>query len=200
MSDRLNRESTFFRTFGTHISTMRNLLIVCGIALGSSLLFSCKKTPDYVAVPYDCACGSLSWQGEEYPLLGTTYILTDSTNNRSRRYYITTDVSLEGETATHGLSAWIEIPNIGNGGNFSIDAQSGESEFQAWVDELNPNDPTDTLRQYVPVNAVVQVGAAPVTGGVETVNFQFTLNQLEEGAPVPGDINCSGSFTVTIAP
>jgi len=200
MSDRQNRESTFFRIFGTHISTMRNLLIVCGIALGSSLLFSCKKTPDYVAVPYDCACGSLSWQGEEYALLGTTYILTDSTNNRSRRYYITTDVSLEGEANTHGLSAWIEIPNIGNGGNFSIDAQSGESEFQAWVDEFNPNDPTDTLRQYVPVNAVVQIGAAPVTGGVETVNFQFTLNQLEEGAPLPGDINCSGSFTVNIAP
>jgi hypothetical protein len=102
--------------------------------------------------------------------------------------------------STHGLSAWIELPDIGNGGNFSIDAQTGESEFVAWVDEFNPNDPTDTLRQYVPVNAVVQIGAAPLAGGIETVNFQLTLNQLEEGTPVPGDINCSGSFTVTIAP
>jgi hypothetical protein len=47
---------------------------------------------------------------------------------------------------------------------------------------------------------VVQVGAAPVSGGIETVNFQFTLNQLEEGEPLPGDINLSGNFTVTIAP
>jgi hypothetical protein len=98
------------------------------------------------------------------------------------------------------LSAWIEIPDIGSGGNFSIDAQSGENEFQAWVDEFNPNDPTDTLRQYVPVNAVVQVGAAPAAGGTESVSFQLTLNQLEDGAPVPGDLNCSGNFSVIINP
>jgi hypothetical protein len=178
---------------------MRNLLVICTLFL-VTVVASCRKTPDYVAAPYDCACGSLSWQGEEYPLLGTTYILTDSTNAKSRRYYITADVSLEGEVSTHGLSAWIEVPDIGNGGNFSIDAQTGENEFMAWVDEFNPNDPTDTLRQYVPVNAVVQIGAAPLAGGVETVNFQLTLNQLEEGEPVPGDINCSGSFTVNIRP
>jgi len=179
---------------------MRNLILLGSIICSSLLVVSCKKTPDYVAVPYDCACGSLSWQNEEYPLLGTTYILTDSTNAKSRRYYITADVSLEGEAATHGLSAWLEVPDIGNGGNFVIDAQSGESEFFAWVDEFNPNDPTDTLRQYIPVNAVLQIGAAPASGGIETVNFQLTLNQLEDGEPVPGDINCSGNFTVTIVP
>ena len=177
---------------------MRSVVVVFLVAIFSLVFSSCKKTPEYVAAPY--ACGSLSWQGEEYPLLGTTYILTDSTNAKSRRYYITTDVSLEGEAATHGLSAWIEVDDVGNGGNFAIDAQSGESEFVAWVDEFNPNDPTDTLRQYVPVNAVLQIGAAPISGGIETVNFQFTLNQLEDGEPVPGDINCSGNFTVTIRP
>jgi hypothetical protein len=166
----------------------------------AALILSCKKTPDYVAVPFDCACGNVIWQGVDYPLLGTSYILTDSTNNASRRYYITADVSLEGEAATHGLSAWIQIPDIGSGGSFTIDAQSGINEFQAWVDEFNPNDPTDTLRQYVPVNAVVQVGAAAPSGGLETVSFLLTLNQLEEGEPVPGDINCSGSFTVNITP
>jgi hypothetical protein len=179
---------------------MRNILCLSVFLIGAAILVSCKKTPDYVAVPYDCACGSLSWQGEEYPLLGTTYILTDSTNAKSRRYYITADVTLEGEQEAHGLSAWIEIPDIGSGGNFSIDAQSGENEFQAWVDEFNPNDPTDTLRQYVPVNAVVQVGAAPAAGGTESVSFQLTLNQLEDGAPVPGDLNCSGNFSVIINP
>jgi hypothetical protein len=179
---------------------MRNVLVFCCLVFSVLLISSCKKTPDYVAVPYDCACGSLSWQGQEYPLLGTTYILSDSTNAKSRRYYITSNVSLEGEVDTHGLSAWIEVPDIGNGGNFAIDAQSGESDFVAWVDEFNPNDPTDTLRQYIPVNAVLQIGAAPLSGGIETVNFQFTLNQLEAGEPVPGDINCSGNFTVTIMP
>jgi len=161
-------------------------------------LWACKKTPDYVPNPYSCKCGSLNWQGEEYELLGTSYILSDSTNHASRRYHITSDVSLEGESSTHGLSAWIEIPDIDGGGEFTIDAQSGVNEFQAWVDEFNPNDPTDTLRQYVPVNAVVQVAAAPAAGGTETVSFLFTLNQLEEGEPVPGDINLAASFTVNI--
>ncbi len=179
---------------------MRNIFILLGMMLSIMLVVSCKRTPDYVAVPYDCACGSLSWQGDEYAMLGTTYILADSTNSKSRRYHFTADVSIEGETSTHGLSAWIQIPDIGSGGSFTIDAQTGENEFEAWVDEFNPNDPTDTLRQYVPVNAVVQVGAAPAAGGVETVSFLFTLNQLQEGEPVPGDINCSGSFTVNITP
>jgi hypothetical protein len=179
---------------------MRNSYLFVIAVLATLFITACRKTPDYVAVPYDCACGIVTWQGEEYALLGTTYILTDSTNAKSRRYYITADVSLEGEDEAHGLSAWIDVPNIGNGGSFSINAQSGESDFQAWVDEFNPNDPTDTLRQYIPVNAVVQISAAPVSGGTETVNFQLTLNQLEDGEPVPGDINCSGNFTVAIRP
>jgi hypothetical protein len=179
---------------------MRKNLFFFGVIVSLLFAVSCKKTPDYVAVPFDCACGSVVWQGVDYPLLGTSYILTDSTNSASRRYYLTADVSLDGEEVTHGLSAWIQIPDIGSGGSFTIDAQSGENEFQAWVDEFNPNDPTDTLRQYVPVNAVVQVGAAAPAGGVETVSFLLTLNQLQDGEPVPGDINCSGSFTVNITP
>jgi hypothetical protein len=169
-------------------------------AIAVICLISCKKTPDYVPAPYACKCGNVIWQGEDYELLGSTYILTDSTNTKSRRYHITADVSLEGEEATHGLSAWFSVDDIGSGGEFSIDAQTGVNEFQAWVDEFNPNDPTDTLRQYIPVNAVIQVGAAPITGGTETVSFLLTLNQLEDGEPVPGDINCSGTFTVTVVP
>ncbi len=179
---------------------MRILSFSFVVALITVAFVSCKKTPDYVPAPFACQCGNVIWQGEDYELLGTTYILTDSTNAKSRRYYITADVSLEGEVATHGLSAWFEVDDIGNGGEFSIDAQTGINQFQAWVDELNPNDPTDTLRQYVPVNAVLQVGAAPSAGGTETVSFLLTLNQLEDGEPVPGDINCSGTFTVTVAP
>jgi hypothetical protein len=186
--------------FRVQFSPMAKRFLICLAFSAVFVITACRKTPDYVAVPYDCACGSLTWQGEEYPLLGTTYILTDSTNAKSRRYYITADVTLDGEVEAHGLSAWIELPDIGNGGNFSIDAQSGEADFQAWVDEFNPNDPTDTLRQYIPVNAVVQISPAPVSGGVESVNFQLTLNQLEEGEPLPGDMNCSGNFTVTIRP
>ncbi|MFM7729973.1 MAG: hypothetical protein ACKO6L_02950 [Flavobacteriales bacterium] len=178
---------------------MKNAFLVTVLGV---LIFAaaCKKTPDYMPQPYKCGCGSVDWQGTTYDLLSASYILSDSTVSDSRRYYFTSDVGLTGEYQTHGLSGWIEIPELDGGGRFEIDAQTNLAEFQAWVDEFNVNDPTDTLRQFVPINAVVQVVAAPVTGGTETVSFLLTMNQLENGIPVPGDVNCSGSFTVQIAP
>ena len=179
---------------------MKVLLYSFAFVSGVISLVSCKKTPDYIATPYECACGSLTWQGAEYPLLGTTYILTDSTNARSRRYHITSDVLPEGEYGPHGLSVWIEIDDIGNGGGFVMTSPN-VGDFAALVDEYNPNDPSDTLRRYEPVIGSVQVGAAPVTGGTESVSFQLTLNQLESpGVLLPGDLSLSGSFTVGIAP
>jgi hypothetical protein len=141
----------------------------------------------------------MDWQGVSYDLLGVNYILADSTQSDSRRYYFTAKVPLEGELQTHEVSAWIEIPNLDGGGEFNYNPDNNQNEFLAHIDEFNLNDPTDTLRQFVPVNAVVTVSEAPLTGGTETVNFLMTLNQLsDEGVPVPGDVNCSGSFTVYI--
>lgn len=166
--------------------------------IAATLILSCRKTDDYVAQPYKCNCGTLTWQGVQYDLLGVNYILSDSTEAESRRYYLTSDVALEGESQAHGLSAWIEIPDLDGGGQFNIDPIDGLNEFSAWVDEFNLNDPIDTLRQYMPVNAVVQVTEAPITGGTETVTFLLTLNEVVNGSPIPGDINCSGTFTVYI--
>ena len=175
---------------------MRSSLSFCAIILGLVAIVSCKKTPEYIAIPYKCECGNLTWQGAEYPVLGTTYILTDSTNAKSRRYHITADVLPESEDGPHGLSLWIELDDIGNGGGFVF----GGGAFSALVDEYNPNDPTDTLRQYIPVSGSVQIGAAPITGGSESVSFQLTLNQLENNVPVAGNSSCSGNFVVGIAP
>jgi hypothetical protein len=175
---------------------MRIIFPLFTLFLGSIAIVSCKKTPEYVAQPYKCECGNLTWQGEEYPLLGTTYILTDSTNAKSRRYHITADVLPEDEVGPHGLSLWIELDDIGNGGSFTFDGGA----FSAQVDEYNPNDPTDTLRIYEPISGSVQVGAAPITGGSESVSFQLTLNQRIDDQLFPGNSSCSGNFVVGIAP
>lgn len=159
---------------------------------------SCKKSPDYVAKPYACLCGSFVWQGTSYDLLGANYILSDSLEPESRRYYITTKVGLEGEAQTHGLSAWIQIDSLNGGGQFRINPITGENEFTALVDEFNLNDPIDTLRQYIPVNAVVVVSQAPTSGGTETVTFQITLNQIIDGVLIPGNVDCSGTFSLYI--
>jgi hypothetical protein len=176
---------------------MKKIYFLSIVIISSLALASCRKSPDYVAEPYFCDCGKFKWQNVEYDLLGVNYILSDSTEFESRRYYITADVALEGEAQTHGLSAWIEIPDLDGGGQFVINP-TGDQEFVALVDEFNLNDPIDTLRQYVPVNAVVQVSQAPLSGGDEKVQFQMTLNQMVDGVLIPGDINCSGTFTVYI--
>ncbi len=177
---------------------MKKLIAFFAFCAAVTVVTSCKKTPDYTAESYKCKCGTLNWQGTNYDLLGSSYILSDSLQPESRRYYITTNVALEGEAQTHGLSAWIEIDNINGGGLFRINPQLGLNELVAHVDEFNLNDPIDTLRQYIPVNAVVSVGAAPLSGGTETVNFQLTLNQVINGVAIPGNVNCEGSFTVYI--
>lgn len=177
---------------------MKKIYLYAWAIFGLMLISSCKKSPDYVANPYKCNCGKFTWQDVSYDLLGTNYILSDSAEMESRRYYITGNVALEGETQTHTLSAWIEIPDLDGGGQFRINPQTGDEEFTAWIDEFNLNDPIDSLRQYVPVNAVVQVSQAPLLGGTETVAFQMTLNEVIDGTVIPGDVNLAGDFSVYI--
>ena len=161
-------------------------------------LASCRKTPDYVPVPYACGCGGVTWQCLGLALLDAIYLLTDSTEADSRRYYITADVNIEGEFGTHGLNTIIEIPDIDGGGTFYIDEEDNEFEFAALIEEFNVNDPLDSLREFIPIEGLVQVIPAPITGGTETVSFQMVLNEIEDGVPVGNDINYSGSFTVYI--
>jgi hypothetical protein len=177
---------------------MNKLITLCSVIFAVLVLAACKKTPDYVAVPYDCACGALKWQGMDYALLDANVIQSDSDLFESRRYYITANVELEGEVGTHGLNTWIEIPDLDGGGTFQINQQNNLDELTAWVDEFNLNDPIDTLRQYVAVEAVVQVQEAPITGGTENVNFFLTLNEVIDGVTIPGDVTYSGSFTVNV--
>ncbi len=159
---------------------------------------ACKKTPDYLPLPYACLCGSVTWQGAALSLLDANYILADSTIDESRRYYITADVIVEGEFEAHGLNTTIEIEDIDGGGTFYIDEQDLEFEFAALIEEFNVNDPLDSLRQFAPIEGVVQVIAAPIGGGTERISFQMVLNELEDGEFVGNDINFSGSFEVYI--
>ncbi|MEN9639489.1 MAG: hypothetical protein RLZZ262_1357 [Bacteroidota bacterium] len=167
------------------------------------LAFGCKKSVDYVPEPYMCNCGTAKWQGKTVQLLDVNYILVDSTVSTSRRYYLTANVKDETEIGVHTLSAWIEVPDVSLGPNFEVDLEpdSGEpqTEFKAWIDELNVNDPIDSLRSFVPVNGVLQIGAAPATGGTERVNFIFTMNEVDDdGDLIDIPVLMSGSFAVSI--
>ncbi|MFN0032575.1 MAG: lipoprotein [Flavobacteriales bacterium] len=177
---------------------MKRAFTFLSFAVAVAMLAGCRKTPDYLPVPYACLCGNVTWQGMAINLLDANYILTDSTVAESRRYYITADVIVQGEFDTHGLNTIIEIPDLDGGGTFYLDEEDGEFEFAALIEEFNVNDPLDTLRQFAPKEGLVQVIAAPISGGTETVNFQMVLNELENGVAVGADIIYSGSFSVYI--
>jgi hypothetical protein len=177
---------------------MNKISFIIAAAALCMTLSACKKTADYVPIPYTCVCGDLSWQGVSYPLLDANYILSDSVEWESRRYYITADVALEGETQTHSINTWIEIPDLDGGGTFQINQAQELNELTAWVDEFNLNDPIDSLRHYVPVQAVVKVTEAPLVGGTETVSFVIILNEYVDGNLVDIPVNYSGGFTVEV--
>ena len=181
------------------MNTIRFLILV---ALAASF-GGCKKSEDYVPMPYACNCGTLKWQGATAQLMDVNYILADSTVSTSRRYYVTANVKDATETGVHSLSAWIEVPDVSMGPNFEVDLEpdSGEpvTEFSAWIDELNVNDPIDSLRSFIPVNGVLQIGPAPATGGTERVNFIFTMNEVDEdGDLIDIPVVLNGSFSLRI--
>ncbi len=167
------------------------LAIVCTFS-------ACKKTPDYLPVPYVCLCGAVTWFGTSFNLLDANYVLADSSITESRRYYVTADAQIVGEYDTHGLNTIIQISDIDGGGNFYINEGDTINQFASLIEEFNVNDPLDSLRQYVPVEGTVHITAAPISGGNETVNFQMVLRELDNGNLVGSNINYSGSFIVYI--
>lgn len=177
---------------------MNLLKSISAVFVLAIIIAGCKKTPDYVSLPYVCGCGGLTWQGVGYELLDANVVRTDDTEPFSRRYYITAKVKLEGETQPHGLGAWIEIPTVEDGDYYYINQQQNLSQYIARVHEFNLNDPTDTLRTFIPLEGTVLINEAGLTGGNESGSFQMILKQLENNVPVGFPLEFSGSFTVYI--
>lgn len=175
---------------------MKMLKSITAVVLLSFLYVGCKKTPDYVSLPYVCACGGLTWQGVGYELLDANVVQTDDTEPYSRRYYITAKVQLEGELQPHGLGAWIQIPTVEDGDYYYINQQQNLTEYVARVHEFNLNDPTDTLRTFIPLEGTVLINEAGITGGNESGSFQMILKELEDNVPVGFPLEFSGSFRV----
>jgi len=156
---------------------------------------SCNKTDDYVPVPYACECGSLNWQGTNFDLLDANYILLDSTEVLSRRYYITADVKEEGEELTHTLSMNLDSEDIGFGLLYLDDE---EAEFSAQLYERNDNDLFQVYREYQAIEGIVQVVPA-ILGGNEPVQFNLVVREISSGGSLVGpEIIFTGSFKVKV--
>jgi len=172
-----------------------HLIPILFVAVTSVLISSCKKSDDYLPVPYACNCGSMNWRSSVFQLLDANYILADSTVQLSRRYYITADVQKEGEELTHTISMDLEVPDVGDG-IFYIDGTT--IEFSATIQERNDNLMIRPYRLYRPTEGVIQVSPA-FLGGSEPVSFNLVLKEVDDSGNLVGfEFPFSGSFKVRV--
>ena len=161
-------------------------------AITAFAFVGCKKSEDFVNPIYDCDCGTVKWNGEDYPLLMAEYVHANPEDIFSRRYYITADLRGEGDTEPHNLSVQIGIDSLG-GSVFYIP----ENEVFNLFEEVNNGDELLPYRTYACTNGVVNVTPA-ILGGTESVSFQMILKETVDGQFVGFDIPVSGSFKVDI--
>lgn len=175
--------------------TIKSTLKVLALSLMTAATFSsCQKTPDYVQPVYLCECGDVTWKGTNVQLNDANYILSDSLEALSRRYYVTANYIAEGEEKPHSVNLWIEIPSVEEG-VFNLDDNT--FEFTALAHEVNQNDPILSVREFLPIEGVVTVSPA-FLGGTETVGFNFIMRESYDGDLVGVQFGFSGSFTVNV--
>lgn len=174
-------------------------LKVTGMKTGFPLLLimmlflaGCAKNEDFVNPEYMCECGTITWQGEEYPLLMAEYTQPDDDNILSRRYFLTADIRLEGETEAHNLNIQLGTDSVDQVVQFIP-----EDEVFNYFEEVNQNDELLPVRTYTCTNGVVNFSPA-FLGGTESVSFEMVLRETVNGQPVGFDISFKGNFSVEI--
>lgn len=190
----LSRDNVVFSV--SKLEFMRSLspLFFLTVVL-AGLLSSCKKTEEYVPVPYECKCGSMNWRGKSFDLLDANYILADSTVMLSRQYYITADVKGTDDILTHTVSMTLKIDDVGTG-LFYMDSDG--ADFLAVVYERDDNAVIRPRRTYRPVQGIVQVSPAFI-GGTEPVQFNLILREVDDSGNFVGfEFSFTGSFKVKV--
>jgi hypothetical protein len=177
-------------TFQSEMPVMRTFILF--LAIVTFAFAGCKKSEEFTNPVYDCDCGSVKWNGENYPLLMAEYVRSNPENIFSRRYYVTADLRGEGDTEPHNLSIQIGIDSLG-GSVFYIP----ENDVFNLFEEVNNGDELLPYRSYACTNGVINVTPA-ILGGTESVSFQMILRETVDGAFVGFDIPVSGSFEVDI--
>jgi hypothetical protein len=174
----------------------KRTLFISTAALTLLTLSGCQKNPEFVNPVYACGCGLLNWSGAEYPLLDANYIVPDSLEETSRRYYITSDVAVEGENAAHSVNVIIEVNDVLES-VFYVGDDDEDAILSVLIHEINDNDPILPLRTFVPVDGVVQIVPA-ILGGTETVSFNLVVRELYDGDLVGFEKSLVGNLSVYV--
>lgn len=173
---------------------MKRIFLFLLPALAALVLAACSSTEPYMPPVYRCDCGSLILDGDTLEVLGAEYVYLPGEDSLfSRRYFVTADAQSAGETEEHGVSLTLDVPNVQQGAIFYPD-----SGVFTQVDETNFNVAFDTTQTYRITNGVASVLAAPLSGGLETVNVDFLIRRELGGELVGFERTLKGNFTVVV--
>ena len=121
------------------------------------------------------------------------YVLPNDTILVSRKYFITADISQEGETKPHNLNMSFEVDSVTQSPFFV----GSDSDLIITIEEVNFNDPILPVRTYEAQEGIFYISPA-ILGGTETVSFQLNTKELYNGQPVGFNVPISGGMTVEI--
>jgi hypothetical protein len=154
----------------------------------------CQKNEEYTPEPYSCDCGSVRWGNVSYPLLDANYILVDTNEFFTRRYYITANTSAENSAVKESVSLIFEFPSV----TFPIFNYLPEDpEFACKVFVRNDADSFFELREFVPVAGEVLIDPA-LAGGSEKVVFDLSVREIIDGDTIGLPQTVKGNFTVFV--
>jgi hypothetical protein len=169
----------------------RKLLFFLSVCI-LALFAGCKKDSEYVPVPYECKCGSINWYGKSYPLGMTANVLLDSADNKSRKYYLTVDISAP-NSPHESINLQIDAPDVTE---TPLELNDNNTEFSGVCQRVMLVDGSDITFRYAIESGTVSVNPA-LNGGKESVSFSLLLDELF-GNPNTPAIPLSGSFDVQI--
>jgi hypothetical protein len=173
------------------MAKLKNIGVVVLVVL--AVVVGCKKSEEFVNPVFQCLCGSITWYGEPFELLMAEYVLTNDTILVSRKYFVTADVTLEGETKAHNMYMTFEVDSVTQGTFFV-----GDNDLTITMEEVNFNDPILPLRTFAPQEGALQIAPA-IFGGTESVSFSFSVKEVFNGQPVGFDIPISGNLSVEVS-
>lgn len=171
---------------------MKNALLSALFLLAGAIVFTgCKKTPDPEDTSYKCECGKFTWQGTEYQLNDASYIQWDDTLWFTRDYYATAELR-EGNQflPPNSLNLQMRFEDI-TPLVFFADVDT----FDVLLQEINYDSPINTIRNFVPIEGVVNISPA-LPGATETISFNLVVKELVNGTPVGFPIPFTGSMRI----
>lgn len=171
-------------------SNMKKLLLLAATIAAVS---GCKKQDEFINPVYNCECGSIKWQGVDYPFQMAEYVLGDPDDILSRKYYLTADVRTEFETEPHQLNIQLGVDTVNHTPFFIPDP-----DVLNWFEEINQNDALLPYRTYTSTVGLVNITPA-ILGGNERVSFEMIIREVVNGDTVGFEISTKGSFNVNIA-